>query len=289
VPAIQNMMSDLQGLAGPGIRVVSDLQASHSVAMAGDRRQLQQVITNLVLNARDAMPRGGTITIGVEEQGPRTDGGQESVIISVADTGSGIAQEMLSLIFEPLFTTKRNGGTGLGLAIVTQIVEKHGGTIQVESEEGRGTTFRIGIPLANRAEIVETVAAPRRAGALGRVLIVDDEPMITEGLSAVLELEGIATDVAALGRDVEPAVERFRPEAVLLDLNLPDISGADVYRILMSRWPDLPVIISSGHADEAVVRELMSGAHSAFLLKPYDVETLMETLATVTEPRPSGG
>ena len=285
VPLIQSMMSELQGLAGPDLRVRSDLRASPQAAVAGDRGQLQQVITNLVLNARDATPRGGTITIGVEERASEPDRGEQSVVISVADTGSGIPAEMLTLIFEPLFTTKRSGGTGLGLAIVSQIVEKHGGTIHVESEPGRGTTFRIGIPIASRAESVEPVMPPRRVGTVERLLIVDDEPMITDGLSAVLELDGIATHVVALGGEVESAVESFRPEAVLLDLNLPDISGAQVYEILMSRWPDLPVIISSGHTDESGVRELTRGARAAFLPKPYDMDTLLETLAVVAELR----
>jgi PAS domain S-box-containing protein len=285
VPMIESMLHELENLAGARIRVALRLQAPSEATVAGDRAQIQQVITNLIINARDAMPDGGQITIGVTEGPPARNAALGTLVITVADTGVGISPEMVGLIFEPLFTTKKSGGTGLGLAIVTQIVEKHHGTIDVESTPGSGTTFRITLPLCRRDETESATPAPRRLGTIERLLIVDDEPMITDGLSAVLELEGIATDVAALGRDAEAAVERFAPEIVLLDLNLPDISGAEVYDILTKRWPDLPIIISSGHVDESLVRELTHGARASFLAKPYDMETLLEALAAAAAPR----
>ena len=284
-PVIERVRPELEGLVGPSIEIRTIVRASPRTAVAGDRAQIQQVIANLVLNARDAMPEGGTVTIALDERAPTREMPEGAAVLCIEDTGTGIPSDMLPLIFEPLFTTKKSAGTGLGLAIVAHIVEKHGGTIQVESEPGRGTTFEIALPLAGADETEPQPAAPRRAGTVERLLIVDDEPMITEGLSAVLELEGISTDVVGLGKDVMGAVERFRPQAVLLDLNLPDIPGSDVYSILMSRWPDLPVIISSGHGDEVFVRELTRGARAPFLLKPYDMDTLMETLEKVARPR----
>jgi two-component system cell cycle sensor histidine kinase/response regulator CckA len=277
---LTQLAPDFQVLAGPNIRVLVRAASDKSLTVAADRLQLEQAFINLILNARDAMPDGGSITIAVEQRPPRPVDSGPMVAITIEDTGTGMTSETVNLIFEPLFTTKKSGGTGLGLAIVHQIVERHHGVIEVHSEPGRGTLFEILLPLSGG---VESPTVPRVVGKhqVRRLLLVEDDQTIAAGLAAVLELEGVAVEVVNLGLEAELAVETFQPDAVLLDLNLPDIDGREVYQRLSQRWPLLPVIISTGHGDVGTVKGFKTGGRTAFLLKPYDVETLFETLATV--------
>jgi CheY-like chemotaxis protein len=203
------------------------------------------------------------------------------VAITIEDTGTGMSKDTVSLIFEPLFTTKRSGGTGLGLAIVHQIIERHRGEIEVDSEVGRGTVFEILLPLSDGMQPPAALPRPIGNHQVRRLLLVEDDETIATGLAAVLELEGVAVQVVGLGLEAEGAAESFQPDAVLLDLNLPDIDGREVYARLARRWPLLPVIISTGHGDVATVKGFTAGGRTAFLLKPYDIETLFETLASV--------
>jgi two-component system cell cycle sensor histidine kinase/response regulator CckA len=276
---IVSLQSELRALAGSAVRVELDVDRGCELSVLGDAGQLQQVLTNLVVNAREAMPSGGTITIGVA---PSRDEDTDGVVLSVRDTGIGIAEELLPLIFEPLFTMRKSGGTGLGLAIVAQIVERHGGSISVASEVQRGTTFEIRLPVSRVVREAEAVPA-RPSRIPRRILIVDDDELIAAGLTAVLELEGVEAESVGLGALVIEAVERFRPEVVLLDVDLPDISGLEIFPRLARLWPTLPVILSSGHADPSAMGVAMEGLPAAFLLKPYEVTTLLETIARVTE------
>jgi PAS domain S-box-containing protein len=278
---LMQLAPDFQDLAGPNIHVLVRAATDRNLTVAADRQQLEQAFINLILNARDAMPAGGSITIGLEQRAPRPVDRGPMVAITVEDTGTGMSSDTVSLVFEPLFTTKKSGGTGLGLAIVHQIIERHRGEIEVDSELGKGTVFEILLPLSDG---VQPSDAPPRAMSkhqVRRLLLVEDDETIATGLAAVLELEGVAVEVVNLGLQAEAAVESFMPDAVLLDLNLPDIDGREVYERLARRWPQLPVIISTGHGDVATVKGFSAGRRNAFLLKPYDIETLFETLAAV--------
>lgn len=282
---VTRLASDFSALTGPTINVDVVADRGHSLRVMADPLQLQQVFINIILNSRDAMPSGGTITVTVQEQLAR--GGDPAGVAAVVleDTGTGMSPETVALMFEPLFTTKKSSGTGLGLAIVHQIVERHHGVVEVESELGRGTRIQILLPLHDGTDSAAPPSQPLTHHRPRRLLLVEDDLIVAAGLAAVLELEGVAVDVVNLGGEAEGAIEHNMPEAVVLDLNLPDMDGRQVYEIIARRWPQLPVIISSGHGDEVSLREFLTGVNTAFLLKPYDIETLFATLARIIGSR----
>ncbi len=264
------------------------------IAVDADENQIHQIVMNLVLNARDAMPGGGRITMAVRREPPGAqfpfgivEAPERFAHFIVRDTGCGIGQETLQHIFEPLYTTKRSG-TGLGLAVTHQVVQRHGGEIFVESEVGVGTTFHIFLPLAPDDAGTATVlpeaggelaeASDHRAGAAVRVLLVEDDPAVSTGVSALLELEGLEVDVASSGHEAIERVSRVLPDVMVLDVGLPDIDGKEVYRKVMRIHPDLPVIFSTGHADRGQLDELSPGGEVFYLLKPFDVDLLIETI-----------
>jgi PAS domain S-box-containing protein len=270
---------------------------SPRIAVHADENQIHQIVMNLVLNARDAMPGGGRITMAVrrEPAGAQfpfgfVDAPERFAHFIMRDTGCGIGQETLQHIFEPLYTTKRSG-TGLGLAVTHQVVQRHGGEIFVESEVGVGTTFHIFLPLASDddaaivlpeagGELAEASDHQPGTGGAVRVLLVEDDPAVSTGLSALLELEGIEVDVASSGQEAIECVARALPDVMVLDVGLPDIDGKEVYRKVMLTHPDLPVIFSTGHADRGQLDELCPGGEVFYLLKPFDVDLLTETIRT---------
>ncbi len=251
-----------------------------------DPGQLQQVLANLIINARDACPAGGTISLDVQPetaaQWPQYDlpDAPAFVRVSVGDSGSGIPPNLMDQIFEPLFTTKRSG-TGLGLAVVRQVIARHGGNIFAESEPGKGATFHIFLPLGPRN--LAAIAAPEKvvespSSSVSRLLLVEDDAAVAEGLSAVLRMDGIEVEIVGRGKDVPDAIRRFKPEAVVLDVGLPDMSGIDVYRQLAQEWPEMRVVFSTGHGDESQITDEFQSGKVRFLMKPYDLDTLMEAI-----------
>ena len=253
--------------------------------MAADSLQMTQVLTNLAVNARDAMPDGGTLQIHAEIGKSFASYGfgvvktpDGYVHIRVTDTGTGMTRDQLSHVFEPLFTTKR-GGTGLGLAISYQLVTRHGGQMFVESEPGLGTTFHVLVPATHPS--IETAKHPeltRVSLAIRRFVIVEDEPAVASGLKTLLEMDGASVDVVATGNEAMGAIERFEPDVVVLDIGLPDIDGTEVYAQIEKRWPQMPVLFSSGHADAARLEHLLSRSNLGLLLKPYEFDTFRRAL-----------
>jgi CheY-like chemotaxis protein len=255
-------------------RITVDIQAPPPATLFArcDPSQMQQVLTNLALNARDAMPGDGKLTLSLHAG--------ETVHVVLADTGCGIPAETLPFIFEPLFTTKRSG-TGLGLAVVQQLVLSNGGTIHVESVVGEGTQFDIELPraapVAPRAPDAQPVS-PRHFG-VRRVLVVEDDPEVAAGLTAILEAEGVETSIVTNGSEAMGRAADFQPDAILIDIGLPDMSGIEVYEQIAARWPRLPVIFSTGHAEES--RMPKPQQHIGFLRKPYGTEMLLAKLREV--------
>jgi two-component system, cell cycle sensor histidine kinase and response regulator CckA len=166
----------------------------------------------------------------------------------------------------------------LGLAVVQQVVTRHGGTIEVESVPERGTTFHLYFrrcdPPAQPAESSEHAGVRR----VRTIVLVEDDPNVSAGLQAVLDLEDIATHAVTLGADAEEAVARNHPDAVVLDRGLPDMDGLEVARRLLARWPDLPIVFSTGHGDREDLEGMAHGSRVAYLLKPYSVSALLDTL-----------
>jgi len=239
----------------------------------GDASQLQQVFTNLILNARDAMPHAGTFSIRAAAEG-------RFARFIVRDSGCGMTPDVRKHIFEPLFTTKKNG-TGLGLAVAHQVVTRHGGDISVESTMGCGTTFHILLPLTT--ENVEVTSETREQAATDsdplRLLLVEDDEAVAEGLRTLLSLEQVQVTVASNGADAIRAVYNGAFDVVVLDVGLPDIDGMRVYDAIAALRSDLPVIFSTGHASRADT--LISRADVAVLLKPYDTPVLLRTMREV--------
>jgi two-component system, cell cycle sensor histidine kinase and response regulator CckA len=276
---IQQAADEIRPVLGEKIKL--DLSMPDTpLAVRADPAQLTQVLINLALNARDAMEgRGGTLTFearpALEGEIARAGG---FVHVAVSDTGSGIAGEDLPFIFEPLFTTKQRG-TGLGLSVVFQIVAAHEGHISVDSERGTGTTFDLFIPnAAGTPDEDEGVSSDRRPRQQSpRLLLVEDEEAVATGLRWSLEAAGIDVRVVATGAEVLPALAEFHPDVMVIDLSLPDEDGRSVYRRVSTAFP-IPVIFSSGHASEADITQLMQPSRTAFLMKPYPTEELIETI-----------
>ena len=279
---LRQLEPELAALVGNRIKIRIE-NGPRPVIARCDPTQLQQVLTNLVVNARDAMLTGGTITIRTFDAGAPEgffsfgEIPPGKVVLAVRDTGAGMLPKVRDSIFEPLFTTKRSG-TGLGLAVAKQVIERHGGSIHVDTAPGQGTTFFLLLPEGERAAPPEVEKKETRRTSARRVLLVEDEPAVASGVIAILEEEGIEVHHVERGTEAPDAAESFRPDVVILDLRLPDISGMDVYASLKRIAPDLPIIFSSGHADQAVLEEKLDSETLVFLRKPYESDALLAAL-----------
>jgi two-component system cell cycle sensor histidine kinase/response regulator CckA len=253
----------------------------------GDEGQLQQVLMNLVVNARDAMPSGGTLTV---RAGVGVDLGE--VVVEVTDSGHGMDEETRSHVFEPFFTTKGVGqGTGLGLSVVHGIVAQHGGRIGVESAPGEGSRFRITLPAVPAPEGATGEVGPKTEMPRGhgeRVLIVEDEEGARKGLTELLTMLGYKVTAVGSGEEAGVLPEELAPEALLTDLMLPGIDGASLASGLRERWPGIAVVLMSGYtADDTVRRGVVEGSVD-FLQKPFDMSTLARAIAAALQTRLEG-
>jgi CheY-like chemotaxis protein len=271
-----------------------------------DPTQVDQVLINLVANARDAMGTGGRVTILVDEvtldeSYARAHGGISFtpgafVRICVTDTGSGMDRATLSKIFEPFFTTKPVGrGTGLGLSTVYGIVKQHEGLIWAYSEPGIGTTIKVYLPAAPDAALAgarpeETaggVAAAELAGA--RVLVVEDEPAVRSLARRSLEAVGVAVAEAANGREALEVLARggAKPQLVLTDVIMPGLNGRELAEAMAAAYPGLPVLFMSAYAEDDVARNLLP-EQSVYIQKPFTPEELVaQVRAALTGPMPT--
>jgi two-component system cell cycle sensor histidine kinase/response regulator CckA len=266
--------------------------------IAADPNQMQQVIMNLCVNARDAMTGGGKILIGTSKvPGLRiarlgADIDREYVCISVRDTGCGMPPHVRARIFEPFFTTKQNsGGTGLGLSVVYGIILNHRGFLEVESAEGEGSCFYVYLPIDG----VQSAARPSETGhgLMGKIppghetiLVVEDESSLRELLRMVLEPSGYKVLTAADGAEALDVLMREPAtiDAVLLDLNLPEINGVDVYKTLARVRPEAKIIVVSGNITPEIRRELAALGQQEFLTKPYQLDELGRRLRAILGP-----
>ncbi len=274
----------LRRLLPENISVRTEL-AEGQLFINGDPAQLEQVLMNLAVNARDAMPEGGRLTV-------RTVCPSETeVFIDVEDSGVGIGPAVRERIFEPFFTTKAQGaGTGLGLAVVHGIVTQHGGRVEVESEPGHGSRFRVVLPrrlgLRDDWPAAEEAAGEPARGRGERVLVVEDEEGAREGLAELLALLGYDAKAVASAEEALALPEDTTFHALLTDLMLPGMTGGRLATTLLARWPGLGVILMSGYPeDERVRHEVPAGVR--FLQKPFDVDTLAQALRAVLDARRS--
>jgi two-component system, cell cycle sensor histidine kinase and response regulator CckA len=269
----------LRRLIGADVELAT-VHADAPVRVDADRGQLEQVIVNLAVNARDAMPDGGRLTfeVGPVEVGTQNAGGLEPgrfALLAVVDTGCGMDDETKAEIFEPFFTTKTDG-TGLGLATVHGIVKQSGGTIWVYSEPGQGTTFKIYLPLVESAS-VSSAPEVSGGGVSGEsVLLVEDDAAVRDIVAQMLEADGYRVVTAGSGNEaVELADRRQGPiDLFLVDLVMPCERGREVAERLRRLRPEIPVLYMSGYTDDAVVREGVLDSRDAFIQKPFSSDEL---------------
>jgi two-component system cell cycle sensor histidine kinase/response regulator CckA len=252
--------------------------------LTADHNQLQQIVLNLCVNARDAMPTGGTISIVTSAIPANTLGRPDAVrdqryaCLQVTDTGTGMTPEVRARIFEPFFTTKQvNQGTGLGLAVVYGIVASHHGFIEVESTPGVGSTFKIYLPVTENAEIAgQVVSAHDFPCGTENLLIVDDEDPLRRLLQTAFTRKGYKVTCACDGLEAIDFITSptSQLEAVLLDLNMPGASGLSVLKVIKAHRPELRVMMLSGHLSAETRAEFEQLGQRDFLNKPYSLDDL---------------
>jgi signal transduction histidine kinase/CheY-like chemotaxis protein len=284
---VQDCLAILKPSMHPDLQVISSLE--EGLCVDGDPAQVQQVLMNLCINAIEAMPGPGTLrlsvrSIQIEEAKAALKGlvPGSFVRVQISDTGPGISPEFLSQIFEPFFTTKTKKGemgTGLGLSTVYGIVEAHHGAIEVASTVGRGSSFRVLLPLGR---LGSTPAGPGRklTSGKGTVLVVEDEPILRDAAQNALNALGYAVVTAEHGRaGVEAYQERHGDLlAVLLDLKMPVMGGRDAFFRMRTIDASVPVIICTGYSENEEIQELLKSGAVALLPKPYRIHELAEIL-----------
>jgi signal transduction histidine kinase/CheY-like chemotaxis protein len=279
-----------------GITLTFEHEAEDRGTIVGDQSQIEQVILNLVVNARDAVQSNGRVRIatrtvtldGAPKGALGVAGAGRYVVLEVTDNGPGIPPELRERVFEPYFTTKTKGperGTGLGLATVLGIAEAHGGSCEVAERIGvRGTTIRIFLPAAaQRAKAEKLPKTTKAPTGTGMLLVVDDDAIVRRAVASALKNLGYTTREAESGED---AVEIYRTHhaelrAVVLDMVMPGMNGKATYLALREIDPNVPVVLMSGYTLNDEVQEILDLGVKTFVSKPYSVDALATALAMI--------
>jgi two-component system, cell cycle sensor histidine kinase and response regulator CckA len=283
---VRDMDAMIRRLVGEDV-TVSTVIAPELGRIKVDAGSIEQVILNLVINARDAMPRGGELTIEARNADVDEVYGREhldgvrgaQVVLVIRDTGIGMDEATQQRIFEPFFTTKPKGkGTGLGLATVFGIVRQAGGNIRVDSEPGKGTTFHVYLPRTDELEEDEVVRSPALPfkGA-GTILVAEDEEQLRNVVRRTLERQGFSVLVARSGDEAIELCEEHAGKIVLLltDVVMPGMSGPELADRLVPLHPTIKVLYMSGYAESTIANLDLSEARMAFLPKPFTTESLL--------------
>jgi PAS domain S-box-containing protein len=282
---VQDTLSFFERSVDRRISVHTDFQAKNSVIL-GDEGQMQQAVLNIFLNARDAMPDGGSLTIktrdvmllGTEVQMTPNMKSGNYLQIDISDTGVGIDGNILQQIFEPFFTTKEKGkGTGLGLSVSYGIIQTHGGSISVESTKNVGSCFHILIPqLGDKVPRQRSGKLQRLRHGKEHILLVDDEEAIVRTTSSLLRSLGYTVTTASTGQEAVEIYTTMHDEIdlIILDMNMPQGSGEEVLEALQEMHSQVHILISSGYADNIIPRDILRQMVDGFLPKPYRVEDL---------------
>jgi len=260
-----------------------------------DRGQMDQVLLNLFVNAWQAMPGGGNLYIAVEN----TELNEEDVAsfgvkagrfvkLTVTDTGIGMDKATQSRIFEPFFSTKERGrGTGLGLASVYGIIKNHCGFIKVESKEGAGTSFIIYLPASDKKAEEELLRENQPDQGRETILLIDDEAMIVDVGTQMLEGLGYKVLTAGGGRQGVDIFERNKDiiDLVILDMIMPDLSGKETFEALQHRDPSVKVLLSSGYSLDSQAKDIMTEGCKGFIQKPFTMTELSRKIREIIEKR----
>jgi PAS domain S-box-containing protein len=276
------------------IRISSSV-AGEKLIVTGEPSQISQILLNLAVNARDAMPQGGRLifeldtadvdaTFNAARFDTLTPG--RYCVLSVSDTGIGITRDKLDRIFEPFFTDKPDGkGTGLGLAMVYGVVKNHGGTVRVYSEPGNGTVFRVYLPLTEAvSDVLPEKVFKQPVAGKGRILVVDDETVIRNLAELMLQKLGYTVVCAEDGRSAVEYYERHWPDIdlVIADMIMPNMGGLDCLRRMKNLNPGLKAILATGYSHDAIDDKARVDYIFGFLQKPFTFQELSELVASVT-------
>jgi signal transduction histidine kinase/ActR/RegA family two-component response regulator len=274
--------------AAAGVQITLDLRLRSSATVLGDGSELREVLVNMVFNAVDAMPGGGRLTLTSDEEEGR-------VILSVSDSGTGMAPDVSAKVFDPFFTTKGKAGMGLGLSVSYGIIRRHEGRVEVESEVGRGTTFRIILPIASReaASANKVEATPpepvRTAGTRPiRILVAEDERDVRDLLCEILRAEGHEVYSAASGVE---ALEIFRAsafDAVFTDIGMPGMSGWELARAVRETDGTVPLAVITGWGDAVGSNEQRAAGVDWVIAKPFSADRIAELAADASQRRYAG-
>ena len=281
-------MKDLLEISvGSGVEVEMDLCEEDATVML-DPSQLEMAVLNLAVNSKDAMPQGGKLKIStgtryIDEDRDLPDG--DYVLFSVTDTGTGIPANVLAKVFDPFFTTKPVGsGTGLGLSQVYGFARQSGGVARIRSVEGEGTTVEMLFPQADEEgedeAIVRESAVPALAGAC-HILVVEDDPDVRRVIVECLSLIGYKVTEAANGGEALTQLRTIKPDLLVVDYAMPDMTGAEVISEARKMIGDVPVILATGYADMAAVERL--AGKPRLLRKPFDIAQLGDAVSAMLE------
>ena len=261
-----------------GIQVELTTRLGEIPLIMGNPSELREVLTNIIFNAVDAMPNGGTLTIVTE---PQT---EDWVEMRISDTGIGMAEEVKKRVFDPFFTTKGVTNSGLGMSVSYGIIKRHGGEILIESEPGKGTTFIIHLPTGyGEEEVAPMEALPIRESRQARILVIDDEDSVRDILSRILKTKGHQVAVASNG---EEGIERFRSEPfdlVFTDLGMPKLSGWEVGKIMKGMNPKVPVAMITGWGVELDREKLSESGIDLIVSKPFNFDQVLRLVSEAME------
>ena len=300
---ISDVASILRHSIDKNIRVIQKLDAT-SFVVSGDPSQLHNALLNLAINARDAMPRGGTLTFATnntvsETQKSNEEPAQEFLLVNVTDTGQGMTPETQRHIFEPFFTTKsEKGGTGMGLAAVQGTITSHGGQITTRSRLGEGSVFTLKLPVIHDqteafdlsgSQILFVKDNPHDNASLsrGHILIIDDEELLCEVMKDALEEQNYSV---SLIKDAHEAAIFFKANAakidlVIMDMVMPSYNGKELYNILKKHDPSVKVVLCSGYSDADEVTQMLNNGVKKFLEKPFTLNALSDAVEHLINPR----
>jgi len=280
----ENLPLDLKSVLDETYKIISNTfdksikiatKIEKPLPIKGDRLSLGQVFINLCNNARDSMPDGGELRIEAKKD-------KKAVVVTISDTGCGMDEETLKNIFDPFFTTKDVGeGTGLGLSITHGIIKENKGKISVSSQPGKGTIFRVAFPVAEKYEQIEPEAPQRiRHGKGEKILIVDDEPAVLEGLENMIKSIGYKVDSVSSGSQAIEHYKTHKPDVVLLDWKMPHMDGATCAKKILENDPAARIVIISGY-QETAINKIDAGLKKTLkglILKPCKLENLNKAI-----------
>lgn len=268
------------------IHINLELQIRSQAFIMGDASELREVLVNIIINAVDAMPKGGTLTLSVGEV-------NEFVQICVKDTGVGMPPEVYTRIFDPFFTTKGKGGMGLGLAVSYGIIRRHGGFIEVSSAVEKGTTFRINLPIAKDVVLpvedkaVSSEARPvmAKAKSHAKILVLDDEEHIRTLLNDILETENCEVAQVECGQDALELLEKEKFDAIFTDVGMPGMSGWELVEIVRKKDIKIPIVLITGWGEIVGPDEQKEKGVDWVVAKPFNVSRIIEVTNEIKKRR----